>query len=125
MRHVASLFIVFLLFNSAGYSQDRSVLKVLPLDEDAILERLEDYNQRKQEQRSQEVDSVANINDQYSMRIYDVKESNMAQMPMMDIKEDMHYTMQIKKYSNYNGKFVNKDSLLQRKRKIVPLKPKD
>ena len=124
MRPFAS-FLVFFLLVSMSYAQDSSQLKIMPLDEDAILERLEDHNKRKLEIVPQETDSIENINDQYSMRIYDVDESNMAKMPMMEIKEDMHYTMQIKKYTNYYGKFVNKDSLEQRKKRVLPLKPKE
>ena len=44
---------------------------------------------------------------------------------MMEIREDMHYTMRIRKYTNYYEKFVNKDSLAQRKKRVLPLRPKD
>ena len=125
MKHVAPLFIVLLVLISGLYAQDASDLKLSPLDEDAVLKRLEDYNQLQLEVIPYETDSVKDINDQYSMRILEVEESNMANMPMMEIKEDMHYTMRIKRYNNYYGKFVKKDSLAQRKNRVLPLKPKD
>jgi hypothetical protein len=46
---------------------------------------------------------ATNIQSSYSMRIIDVPQRNMANMPNMAIRPDVHYHMQIKKYNNCDG----------------------
>ncbi|MCK5704547.1 MAG: hypothetical protein KAI29_25515, partial [Cyclobacteriaceae bacterium] len=67
---------------------------------------------------------VLKDNTKYSMMWLEVHEEDMAQMPNMSIKKDIHYTMQIKKYDlQYPYKNTpKKDNLLNNRELLKPLR---
>lgn len=69
-------------------------------------------------------DSVlSNINDHHAMRILEVPEKEMAQIPKMKISRDFNYTLRIKKYENnyYPKPNIPKSDSLFRKDDLLPL----
>ena len=106
-------------------AQDSKYEMLIPFDDEPFKERLKEFNLL-------ELDSLQIIqgsivlkdNTKYSMMWLEVHEEDMAQMPNMSIKKDIHYTMQIKKYDlqyPYNDA-PKKDSLLNNRELLQPLR---
>jgi hypothetical protein len=83
-------------------AQQLDPLKIIPFDSEKYEKMLENRDQF--DSLILKNDSLTmNIQRSYSMRIIDVPQNNMAKMPNMPIRQDVHYHMQIKKYNKYDG----------------------
>ncbi len=93
------ILLVLIAATSTLFGQDAKYQKLFQFDIEKFKERLKENN-------SFELDALpeiqgviaSNFNKNYSMRWFEVKEEDMAQMPNMSIRKDVHYTMKIKKY---------------------------
>ncbi|MCK5470758.1 MAG: hypothetical protein KAI99_19680 [Cyclobacteriaceae bacterium] len=107
------------------FAQDSKYEMLIPFDDEQFKGRLKEFNLL-------ELDSLQIIQgsivlkdkNKYSMRWFEVHEEDMAQMPNMSIKKDIHYTMQIKKYDlQYPYKNTpKKDNLLNNRELLKPLR---
>ncbi len=92
--------IVSITFSASVYAQESKYNQLHHFDADKFKEQLAIH-------KAIEADSIKNIiesqltsmnTSKYSMRILDVQEQPLAKMPKMQITEDFHYTLEIKKY---------------------------
>lgn len=100
-----SLMITCFLIVGMSFSlsaQQLDPLKIIPFDSEKYEKMLEDRSQF--DSLILKNDTLSrNIQSPYTMRIIDVPQNNMAKMPNMPIRQDVHYHMQIKKYNSCDG----------------------
>ena len=105
-------------------AQDSEYKIIIPFDDESFKERMDKLN-------IFDLDSLEIIQGSivqkdktgYSMRWCEVHEEDMAQMPNMPIKQDIRYSMQIKKYDlpNRYKDTSKKDGLLNNRELLKPL----
>lgn len=131
MKAKHSFLIVFFVILSANLlAQVNTYERLSPFKNEEFTKRLDAHNLQKLDKVTQS-DQMIDLNNpaEHAMGTIDVKESEMAQIPSMEIKKDQHYTMLIKKYNlqyPYEPHF-NLDSVnLENKKSLQPIrKPKE
>ena len=100
MAKHALLIIVFAIITCNTYAQDQTYKRLSPFTYEKFAEQLNDNSIFKLDTMHLKIEApVFYNNNTYSMKSIDVPEDEMAQMPNMEIKKDVHYTMLIKKYN--------------------------
>jgi hypothetical protein len=97
-----SLFIFSLLIFSVTLSvkaQQLDAIQIIPFDSEQYEKNLREKMQLDTLLLNRDTISII-TNNPYTMRIIDVPQNEMAKMPNMPIRQDVHYQMQIKKYNN-------------------------
>ncbi len=80
-------------------AQDANTLEIIPFDSEKFNK---EYKEFPFDTLGILQDTVAmNTPNPYQMRILEVPKNQMAPMPNMEIRDDIHYHMQIKKYRNF------------------------
>ena len=122
-----STFVLFVLISitCSLYGQDSKYQRLYPFDNEKFKERLKEYNSLVLDTVPNLEEALAsNINNKYAMKWHKVEEDEMAPMPNMQIKKDVNYHMQIKKYE-LQYPYVKPDrieKLLENKDLKVPMK---
>lgn len=113
--------IVSILLSASVYAQESKYDQLHRFDADKFKERLKIYKSVEADMKKTNIESpFASMNtSKYSMRILDVQEQPLAKMPRMQITEDFHYTLEIKKYPQA---FIPKKLEPILKNGIAPLK---
>jgi hypothetical protein len=99
MKYFATL-LLLIGFSFLVNGQDSNQLQIIPFDEEQFNQKFPDPNQF--DSLELFMDTLAlNTQNPYPMRIIEVPENQMAPMPNMPIRDDIHYHMRIKRYHNY------------------------
>lgn len=116
---------IFLGSTISLMGQDSKYDRLFPFDNEAFKERLKEYKvfEKDSFKKQKEVIVLQNKN-KYTMKWFNVQEEDMAKMPNMAIKNDVHFTMRIKKYESHNPKSVQEKGIpyLKDKKLEVPMK---
>ena len=100
MAKHALLIIVFAIITASTYAQDQTYKRLSPFTYEKFTYPLNEYLLYKLDTMQLKKEApVINYTNKYSMGSIDVHENEMVQMPNMEIKKDVHYTMLIKRYN--------------------------
>lgn len=100
MKFIAVTIIFLTGFSLLLKAQDSNKILILPFDEEQFNQKFPDPNQFDSLEIFKDTLAI-NTHNPYPMRIIEVPENQMAPMPNMPIRDDIHYHMRIKRYRNY------------------------
>ena len=81
-------------------AQQLDPLQILPFNSEEYEDKLNEKFQLDTLMLNQDT-LIESAHNPYTMRIIDLPQNRMAQMPTMPLRHDVHYHMRIKKYDNY------------------------